>query len=71
MGSVPLARTTPEEYLAIEREAATRAEYHDGVVVALAGGTWEHNVIVDNIAAAINARVLPRPCRAVSSDQKV
>ena len=71
MGPLALPRLTPDDYLSLERDAPTRSEYHDGTLVALAGGTWEHNVIVDNVSAAINSRVLSRSCRAVTSDQKV
>jgi len=71
MATAAATLLSPEEYLALERCAPTRSEYHDGKMVALAGASWNHNVVVDNLSAAINARVSGRSCRAVTSDQKV
>jgi hypothetical protein len=36
------------EYLEIERSTKTRHEYHDGTIVALAGGSVEHGLISGN-----------------------
>ena len=38
MSSLATDYLTPEEFLAFERAAETKHEYHDGVVVAMAGG---------------------------------
>ncbi|OAD23139.1 protein containing DUF820, partial [Candidatus Thiomargarita nelsonii] len=45
---------TPEDYLAIEEDAEYRSEYHDGEILAMAGGTFNHNRIAGNIFAALN-----------------
>jgi len=44
---------TPEDYLAIEEDAEYRSEYHDGEILAMAGGTFNHNRIAGNIFAAL------------------
>ena len=38
MSSLPTYHLSPEEYLAIERQAEYKSEYVDGVVYAMAGG---------------------------------
>lgn len=42
---------TPEEYLAIEEKAEYKNEYRDGKIVAMTGGTTNHNEISLNLAA--------------------
>ena len=64
-------RLTPEEYLELDRAAEVRSEFFDGVMYAMAGATWNHNVISSNVAAALNARFAGRTCRAVSENMRV
>jgi Uma2 family endonuclease len=45
---------TPEDYLAIEEDAEYRSEYHDGEILAMVGGTFNHNRIAGNLFAALN-----------------
>ena len=41
MSAVPQIKyLTPEEYLAIERQAEYKSDYVDGVMYAMAGGSW-------------------------------
>jgi len=47
---------TPQEYLEIERQAATKSEYLDGEVFAMSGATRSHNVIVRNLSRGLNPR---------------
>jgi Uma2 family endonuclease len=44
----PKVRITPEEYLALERQAETRSEYLDGVMFPMPGVTKRHARIVRN-----------------------
>lgn len=44
MSSQPLPTLTPDEYLRAERRAATRHEYDDGLLRAMAGASREHNL---------------------------
>jgi Uma2 family endonuclease len=48
---------TPEDYLAFERQAETRSEYLDGKVLATAGGSLRHNVIVGNLVGELSRRL--------------
>ena len=62
---------TPEEYLAMEREAETKSEYFNGEVYAMAGATVAHNQIVTNTVIALGNRLRDKPCRVFSSDMRV
>jgi Uma2 family endonuclease len=55
-------RYTPQEYYALEREAAYRSEYFDGEIFAMAGGTDEHSAIIGNILIAVGSRIRGTPC---------
>lgn len=62
---------TAAEYLAIERSSSTKHELFQGQLVAMAGASLEHNVIVGNIVAALHAALRDLPCVALPSDMKV
>ncbi|XCN72068.1 MAG: Uma2 family endonuclease [Candidatus Electrothrix aestuarii] len=62
---------SPEEYLAGEREAATRHEYFAGEIFAMAGASREHNQISANIVRLLGNQLLERPCSVFASDMKV
>ncbi|MDB9308950.1 Uma2 family endonuclease [Aphanizomenon sp. CS-733/32] len=44
---------TPEEYLEIEEQAEYKSEYRDGEIIAMTGGTTNHNKIALNFAASL------------------
>jgi Uma2 family endonuclease len=71
MSSLPDYYLTPEEYLALERQAEYKSEYLDGVVYALAGSSERHNLITGNIITEINVQVRKSPCKVYPSDLKV
>ena len=62
-----------EEYLVLEEKAPYKNEYHRGKIVAMSGGTFDHNTIAQNAGNAIgNAlRKKKKKCRVANSDQKV
>jgi Uma2 family endonuclease len=62
-------RATYAEYLAVERDSPIRHEYIDGVIVAMAGGSDEHNAITNKLAALCVTR-LSGECRSYSPDQR-
>ena len=63
--------TTPEEYLYWERKSETKHEYLDGVVVAMAGSTKEHNLITVNVAGEVRQMVKKKQCSTFSTDMRV
>jgi len=71
MASLPTYRFSPEEYLALERQAEYKSEYVDGVMYAMAGGSERHNLIAANTIIAIGVQLRNRPCRVYPSDLKV
>jgi Uma2 family endonuclease len=49
MAAKPPGDFSLEAYLSLEQESGIKYEYHDGTVVAMAGGTIEHGLISGNI----------------------
>ena len=60
--SLPL-RATYADYLAVEHGSERRHEFLDGVIVAMAGGSDEHNAIASRFAGLFATR-MPRGCRS-------
>lgn len=55
MASVAIERKkySLEEYLALDAASESRLEFHDGDVIAMAGGTFNHNFIAQNLLLTI------------------
>ena len=62
---------TPQEYLAGEETSAAKHEYYDGQIYAMAGGTNAHAILCTNTLIVLGSQLLGKPCRAVSSEQRV
>lgn len=62
---------TPEEYLALEREAEFKSEYFHGEIYAMAGSSPEHSTITINISREVSLQLKGKPCQAFSNDMKV
>src|SRR5215467_3923509 len=71
MATLPTYHLSPEEYLAIERAAAYKSEYVDGIMYATAGASERHNLIVGNIITELNGRLRTTDCKVYPSDMKV
>ena len=54
----------------MERAAETKSEYDDGVIYAMAGASYAHNIIVGNLNWSLRNRLAER-CTALPSDMKV
>ena len=65
------ALLTPEEYLAIERQAEFKSEYFQGEMFAMAGVQKPHNLIANNIIRVLGYQLLERDCNVYSSDMRV
>jgi len=55
-----MPRISPEEYLAHERQAATKSEYLNGELFSMTGASRRHNLIVTNLVAALHAPLRSR-----------
>ncbi len=64
-------RYTPEEYLALERQAQCKSEYYAGEIFAMAGASRWHNLIVANVVGELRAQLKGRPCTTYPSDMRV
>jgi Uma2 family endonuclease len=71
MSAQPLPRLTAEEYLATERAAEIRSEYYDGVMYAMAGGSFPHSVIIGNLFGELRSALRKRGCFVVSNDLRL
>lgn len=71
MSSLAKTYYTPEQYLALEREAEYKSEYVNGEIYAMSGATREHNLISGNVFGALHAQLRGRPCEVYTSDMRV
>jgi len=71
MSSQPKPYLTPEEYLALERTAAYKSEYFRGEVLAMAGASPTHVLMVSNIVAALHGQLRRRPCAVYATDLRL
>ncbi len=62
---------TPEQYLALERQASYKSECVNGGIFAMAGASREHNQIAFNIVGELHGQLKNRPCLAYVSDMRV
>jgi Uma2 family endonuclease len=62
---------TEEEYWALEADSATKHEYFDGCIFAMAGAGPEHNALAANAITSLTNQLRGTLCRAVGSDQRV
>ena len=52
-----ITRSTPGQYLALERNAEFKSEYCNGYITAMAGASREHNLIAVNFGGEIELTV--------------
>jgi Uma2 family endonuclease len=62
---------SPEEYLAIEREAFEKHEYYKGEVFAMSGASLRHNDITSNVFGALVVFLKGKNCKAYGSDLRI
>ncbi|MFN4256398.1 MAG: Uma2 family endonuclease [Saprospiraceae bacterium] len=68
----PGRRYSVAEYLEFERRTGERYDYHNGILIPMAGGTISHNLIASNINFELQNALFDRPDFYVfGSDQKV
>lgn len=71
MSSLAQSQSTPEHYLALERQATHRSEYIDGHLFAMAGASRQHNLIAGNVFGELRAQLRGRRCEAYINDMRV
>ena len=60
-----------KEYVAAERTAEKKSEFHNGRVVAMAGGTGPHSQVAVKLAGALDRATSARGCHIFNSDMKL
>ena len=71
MSALPKPKLSADEYLARERVANHKSEYYFGEAFAMAGASFEHNQIEQNIARILGNQLLERPCQVIGSNLRV
>ena len=71
MTSMPVSRWTPQQYLAIERQAEFRSEFYNGEMFAMAGASRRHNLIVGNAFAPFHRQLAERDCEVYQGNMRV
>jgi Uma2 family endonuclease len=69
--ALPIQYITPEQYLDIDAGNDFKSEYIDGMIIAMAGGSFNHNVISADLARLIGQAVHGKSCEVIGSDQKI
>lgn len=66
-------KLTFQEYIKLEKENNQKYEYHDGFVIAMAGGTISHSRICKNVVSEIDAILKKQgdKCEVFNSDTKL
>lgn len=62
---------TPQEYRLSEETAEFRNEYHDGKIVAITGGTINHNRIIGNIYTYLKSALRGKKAEPFMSDLRL
>lgn len=63
-----IPRISFEEFLRLERLNTSKHEWLDGIVYLMAGGTFEHGRLVDNVLVGLRRRLEGRQCTAYSGN---
>ena len=71
MSALAQTRYTPEQYLEIDRKADCRSEYVNSEILAMAGASREHNLIVTNLVREVSLALRGKPCETYSNDMRV
>jgi Uma2 family endonuclease len=69
--ALPRPKLTPEQYLAIEREAGYKSEYFNGEMYAMAGASKDHLQIESRLIGLLFTRLDSRGFQIYTSDARV
>ena len=71
MSAVAKTVLSPQDYLAVERLADFRSEFYRGEMFAMAGASWEHTLVKDNMAHEARNQLKTGPCHVLTSDLRI
>lgn len=66
-----LHRYTYADYVALEQVSATKHEFFDGEIYAMAGGSEEHSALAAEVLRVLGNAVGSRSCRVHTSDLRI
>jgi len=64
-------RLTLAEYFEAEETALEKHEFHDGEILAMAGGGGDHSLIILNVMGELRNRLKGKPCLAYESNLRI
>jgi Uma2 family endonuclease len=70
MATLPTSLLTEEQYLAMEREAEFRSEFHSGQMFVMAGGSFNHSALSNRMGSLLDQHV-PAGCRTLNSEMRI
>ncbi len=71
MTAEPAAKLTTQDYLAHERQADYKSEFLNGELLAMAGASRWHNIIVLNVGSELRIQLKGRRCETYSTNMRV
>ncbi len=66
-----LSPISVDNYLEGEQRSRIKHEFVAGMVYAMVGGRYAHNLIASNVLGELHSQLKGQPCRALNSDSKV
>lgn len=60
-----------EAYFSLLEQSEEKLEYHDGMVIAMAGGSSNHSIIATNTITNLSFRLRDRDCVVFNSDMAI
>jgi Uma2 family endonuclease len=65
------SQMTEAEYLAFEEKSEIKYEFVNGRVFAMAGASWNHNVVCQSTSTTLDNQLADKPCFVVSNDLRL
>src|SRR6185437_2274484 len=62
---------TIEEYLRGEEQSVVKHEFHEGEILEMTGGTYEHSLITANVVGEMRVRLKGSQCKVLESNMRV
>src|SRR5580698_3999322 len=63
--------TTIAEYLSKEEASDVKHEFHEGEIIEMTGGTYEHSLISANVVGELRSRLKGTPCKVLESNLRI
>ena len=71
MAAPQLPFATLEEYFAVEEASAIRHEYYRGRILAMAGGSYDHALIIGNAVFGLKSALRDKPCDVLPTELRL